>query len=435
MNKAGKAVLIICTLLTACEKATEQRFNHVIKKQNDSIFTSEYWTFVDLEKLIYGKETIDIPAKQIWVNTGLYANTGDIIQFKSTGTWGFGGNNHDANGTLLQTIGECRKGQLIAKIGFINEPICIGSAKDITAKTSGAVYLSAAITTNTAEELDHPRAYGEGKLKTEIISNSKNPNVIKNILSRDIKTYNLNIIQTKIVEVSSRHIILSLPIEFAKAEQDQLKETLNTLEKIYMEYLVLRETSPYYEKQPIRFIFTNDISVMNQQDYIHGNPVLMHSKFINPNNKDKITNINLYSDNNLWKIYAKILAMAYVSYPNKLISEAFHINGWMNLYIKFLVKQSDMSDILFDLKTCDDIKSRKITEKEMREDKEISTCILFDLQTQYTWPAIQRYFVFLEENYMQDKQEIKYDINKFKEDFENANNVDLTSFFESIQSK
>lgn len=225
--------------------------------------TSE-WTCIPVEPTgPYGTKTFQVPARQNWVNTGLYLKAGETATITETGTWTVTG----AGSTIDH--GSCRVGDLVARVGLhYKDPelTCVDGETTFVADKDGILFVGA-LPSNDLGETYESRSDDDGEKTVTISSNGA---TVPTISADQAAAYDLTAVTGGFVEIWGQHVILTLPLATAILDQSTLAAAAARLDDIYDLAYELRGALPH-SGQRIRF-FPDETTVGYM---LAGNPVRM----------------------------------------------------------------------------------------------------------------------------------------------------------------
>lgn len=229
------------------------------------------WTCVRTEPSgPYGTKTLDVPAAQNWVNTGLYLKAGDSVSLEVLGgTWSIS----DSEGDSIDH-GPCTVGQMVARIGLHykdSELVCVEPSATFEADKDGILYVGA-LAGNDLGETYETRMNATGARQIQIDSAHQ---TVPTVLADEAASYDFAAVSSGWVELYGEHVILTLPAATAEADKAVLATALATLDEIYAWEEELRSAVPHHG-QRLRFFPDGT----NPGLMLAGNPIRMQTSLV-----------------------------------------------------------------------------------------------------------------------------------------------------------
>jgi hypothetical protein len=225
----------------------------------------------------YGTRSFAVPARQNWVNTGLYLRTGQSATLTETGTWQVQGSGGGID------HGPCKLGDLVARVGLHykdSELTCVKGSATLSADKDGILFVSA-LTSNDLGETYESRHDASGEKQVSVTSSA---DTVPTVQGADSAGFGFTEIASGWVEVWGAHVILTLPADSAEKDRQVLGRATERLDAIYELEAELRGAVPHHG-QRIRFFPDG-----TQPGYmLAGNPVRMELTLVDGGDRTRIS--------------------------------------------------------------------------------------------------------------------------------------------------
>lgn len=236
------------------------------------------WTCVPVDPTgPYGERSFVVPAKQNWVNTGLFLKEGETATLDVSGTWTVTG-----SGSTVDH-GECLVGDLVARIGLHykdDELTCVSGVTTFTADKDGILFVGA-LAGNDLGETYETRSDDDGERTVTVTSTGT---TVPTVQASDAATFPFDDVTSDFVEVWGEHVILTLPTETAIRDAATLRAAAERLDTIYELEHELRNALPH-AGQRIRFFPDGT----NPGYMLAGNPVRMMPDLVEGDDTTRIS--------------------------------------------------------------------------------------------------------------------------------------------------
>ncbi|HSC87017.1 MAG TPA: M60 family metallopeptidase [Polyangiaceae bacterium] len=247
----------------------------------DPCAAAEDWTCVAVPPVgEYGTRTIEVPARQNWVNTGLYLKEGESATLTASGSW-----------TVTNTgetihHGSCLIGDMVARIGLHYEEeelTCItGSGEtQVVADKDGILFVGALPSTDLGETYE--TRHDDSGVRTVVVSSSEGE-LSPTVAGSAAGDYPWEQVLAGAVEVWGEHVILTLPTEVAQADAATLQAAVAKLDEIYGYERELRGAQPH-GGQRLRFFPDGT----NPGYMLAGNPIRMQLDLVEGDDSTRIS--------------------------------------------------------------------------------------------------------------------------------------------------
>lgn len=342
----------------------------------------------ELERLAelrtYAPQSIEVPARQNWVNTGVFLTSGQTASVVvQGGSWTVA-----RAGTSIDH-GDCRIGDLVARIGLhYKDPnlTCVDGSATVTADKDGILFLGA-LTENDLGETYGSRLHASGSI-TVTVESSGQP--VPTLQASEAASYPFGSVSSGWVEISGRHVILTLPTDIAAADAATILRATDRLDAIYELHERLRGAVPY-DGQRLRF-FPDGTQVGYM---LAGNPVRMDTELVYGSDTQRISRAG-ESGTDVWG-FAHEMGHAF-SFPDGFWAyQQDSLESWPNVFTLHAFEALGLPPMA-DIADCNASSSGRYVRGEGEWSAWTGLCFLMQLQYRHGWGLYERFFAQLNAN-------------------------------------
>jgi hypothetical protein len=183
----------------------------------------------------YGSREFTLEATEHWLNTGLYVRPGMTVRISAIGTWSMQTGYSSGPEGLDYEVAGCNWGALVARVGlpYYGETRCIGSEKTLDIASEGILFVGSN---------DYGREDNAGSLVVSISSEGEQSPVVK---ADELVDYPLETISAGMIELSSEHVLLTLPKSLVARYQSSAPQALDQFDSWYNLHASLAGAAPY----------------------------------------------------------------------------------------------------------------------------------------------------------------------------------------------
>lgn len=248
-----------------------------------SCYASDAWTCVPVAPdEAYGERSFAVPAAQNWVQTGLFLREGETATVVDEGgDWSLG----LGEGVAIDHS-PCVTGQLVARVGlhYKDELLtCVDGSATISAPRDGLLFVGMLPSNDLGETYEtRRRATGERAVTVRVGAGAGA--TVPTVPRDAVGDFAYAEVASGWVELAGEHVIATLPVETALADQAGLGAALDRLDAAYALHKELRGAVPQHG-QRLRFFPDG-----TQPGYmLAGNPVRMALGLVSLTNEDRIS--------------------------------------------------------------------------------------------------------------------------------------------------
>jgi hypothetical protein len=397
-----------------------------------SLHDNPEWTFVKVDGAgSYGTKKFKVPARQSWVNTGVFLNKDEKFTIKATGNWSLDKESLTAAGNPEDgTAEKCNVGQLVGWINNDKTLICLGESGTFTASAAGILFIGMHVDFLQKESLYKLRSLNKGYLDVEVTATTAA--TVPLFEYPDLNTFDYNDVKSGWVELATRSIVITIPKELAIQDKDNLQAAMKRLQRFYDEYYNLRQVHAWGTKEhpePIRFIA--DSSYIDGDMALGLNPIRMPSQFMKLDDKHRITQVGSNKNRPFWKEYALALARNFLNQPKTFSYSSFFPSAWSELFVLHAQRQMKLKERILD---CSKIKKDYLADTTKKEADvlkggSLGYCFLLEIYDKHGFEFYQKFYKTMDDRFKDDTQDsYRYGIEFLKEDFTKAaGNKDVNS--------
>lgn len=322
----------------------------------------------------YGTQTFDVPARQNWVNTGVYLRQGEVATITESGSWQL-----DDTGDGIDH-GSCKVGDLVARTGLNYKDsalTCVNGSAQFKATRDGILFVGA-LAGNDLGETYETRATASGKKSVTVTSTAA---TVPTVLGSGAASYDFGAVASGWVEVWGEHVILTLPVASAKKDAAVLARATARLDAIYELEAELRGALPH-SGQRLRFFPDG-----TQPGYmLAGNPVRMQLALVNGGDTTRISRAG-ESGTDIWG-FAHEMGHDFSFAPHGFWTyEENTLESWCNVFAIYALESLKLP---LHERTMDC--SESSTGSYDSWDAWGGLCFLRQFQFRYGWGFYERYF-------------------------------------------
>lgn len=359
----------------------------------------------------YGTHTIDVPAQQNWVNTGLYLKSGEQATLTESGSWQLSGSGKGID------HGTCKVGDMVARIGLYYKDTaltCVKGTVMFTAPKDGILFVGALAGNDLGETYEsRSDASGQKTLKVESTAAT-----VPTVQGDQAAGYAFNGVKSGWVEVWGEHVIVTLPASTASKDAQVMAKATQRLDDIYELEAELRGALPHHG-QRIRFFPDG-----SQPGYmLAGNPVRMALTLVSGGDTTRISRAG-EEGTDIWG-FAHEMGHDFSFAPNGFWTyQEKTLESWCNLFSlyslgKLGIPEHDATQDCSDESTGD----------YATWDAWGGLCFLRQFQFRYGWDFYKKYF-----QQIKDAESTNGDPWQFVHDqFNSAAGEDTTPIFDAWQ--